>query len=128
MITALRSPELRYPSAFPWVLLGFGGAAAGLMALAVTLTLLHGTGPWGFPGYYPVFWPLFPLGFFLLFATFFLVLRWRWGGWGWARWGYAACGPLGARETLELRFARGEISPEEFRERLEALQATVHLR
>jgi hypothetical protein len=71
------------------------------------------------------FWWIFPA----LFVTFFLVRALFW-----PRWGYGWCGPYGyaygyapppppldAREELRQRLARGDITPEEYEKRREAL-------
>lgn len=61
------------------------------------------------------FWPVFPLGFFLVVALLAFGLRWGfWGRW----WGYPGRGGSApsASEVLRLRFARGEIGAEQFRQ------------
>ncbi len=95
---------------------------AALALLAAVLTfwavsfLVHGSsggGPWT-P--FPVFWPLFPLGFLLVVALLFVAWRWSWRG-TWARghpWGAGSIGPT-AREVLRTRYARGEITADQFR-------------
>ncbi len=66
---------------------------------------------------YPFFgWYFFPFGFFFIFFIVFFVARvifWPWGwGWGWRRrYGY---GYGDAHEILRQRYARGEISKEQF--------------
>ena len=80
------------------------------MITAATEALAHssnwGPGPW---------WPIFPL-FWLLFwgVVIFAVFRFRRGG-RWAR-GYSA------EDVLAERYARGEISVDEYRERLGVLK------
>jgi putative membrane protein len=63
---------------------------------------------------YPYFaWGFFPFGFifFLIFIFFiFRVAFWGWGG-GWGR-GYYRYGD--AREILRQRYARGEITKDQF--------------
>jgi putative membrane protein len=73
-------------------------------------------GPWRWGGgpWFP-FFPLIPLFWLLLIGGLVFAL---------VRWGRPH-GPTGlerAREILAERFARGEISPNEYRERLEALR------
>ena len=77
-------------------------------AALVTLAGGGGAGPW---------WPLFPLLWFALFAgaLFFFGARWRRG---WARFDPRAA----AEGALAERYARGEISIDEYRERLAVLQ------
>jgi putative membrane protein len=67
-----------------------------------------GPGPW---------WPIFPL-FWLLFigVLIFVVFRFRRGG---GRWHQAQS----AEGVLAERYARGEISVEEYRERLNVLKS-----
>src|SRR5579862_8770567 len=94
-----------------------------LVILGVTVTLLgwvHAVPPgYGPTGY---FWPLAPLGFFLFVFAGFLLLRWAtWGGRGWA--GGARGNSVSAREMLRWRFARGELSSEQFREMSRELDA-----
>lgn len=69
----------------------------------------------------PIFWPFFPFGIFLLlFVVLFAVRAAMWGrggprgyGWGPGRgWG----GPGSARQILRMRYARGEITSEQFQQ------------
>jgi putative membrane protein len=68
---------------------------------------------------YPFFgWFFFPFGFFFIFFLIFFVGRlifWPWGwGWGWRRrYGYGY-GYSEAHEILRQRYARGEITKEQF--------------
>jgi uncharacterized membrane protein len=80
------------------------GAAA--VVLALFTWAVRGE-PGGAPSPYPFFWPVFPFGFFLLFAGL-VALRWGWGG------RYVRYGRYSAIEWLELRYARGEVDREEF--------------
>ena len=64
-------------------------------------------------------WPLVPLFWFLLFFVFFRFFFWR-GRRG--PWGYGYRGP-DARAILAERYARGEITHAEYRERLGNLEA-----
>ncbi len=78
----------------------------------------------------PGWWIVFaPLGWLLVIGTLFVVLRlflFRGGRWG-AGWG---CGPGGGRyggrmsaaDVLERRFAEGELSADDYRERRAILQ------
>jgi putative membrane protein len=69
---------------------------------------------WNGPGWWVIF---FPLGWFLVIAA--LILLFRRGRWGWGCGpGYAGSArPLSASEVLERRFAEGDLSAEEFRQR-----------
>jgi uncharacterized membrane protein len=91
---------------FPWAFLA--GIALLLLVTSAVGWLPH-PGP---NGPYPVFWPLFPIGFFLLFALLFLLFRA--GRWGTGPWGNCY-GPEAdiAHGILRERCARGEISAEE---------------
>jgi putative membrane protein len=66
-------------------------------------------------------WFLFiPLFWLLLFFFFARVFFWRRGPWGWS---YGGGRPrTDPREILAERYARGEISHEEYRERLSNLE------
>lgn len=80
--------------------------------------------PGGPPGSAPVpfFWPLFPLGFLVLVLVGFFLFRWAlWGGRGWP--GHGRWGPLSAREVLRWRYARGELTTEQFRQMSRELDA-----
>jgi putative membrane protein len=71
----------------------------------------------GHHGWFLLF-PLFWLLVLFLFARFFFF--WRRGRWGWANGGREP--RTDPREILAERYARGEISPEEYRERLANLE------
>lgn len=77
---------------------------------AATEVLAHGA-DWG----YGPWWPIFPLFWILVWGVvIFAVFRFRRGG----RWrpGHSA------EDVLAERYARGEISVEEYRERLNVLK------
>jgi putative membrane protein len=65
------------------------------------------------------FWPLVPLFWLLLFFLFVRLFFWRGRRGPWAR--YAGHVP-DARAILAERYARGEISYDEYRERLGHLE------
>ena len=70
----------------------------------------HGAG-WGPGGW----WPIFPLFWVLLWgAVFFALFRFRRG--------YASHRGHSAEDVLAERYARGEITVEEYRERLSVLK------
>ncbi len=62
-------------------------------------------------------WPFFGFGWIfipLFFIVIFFAFRWLfWGGWGWRRGWYGGYYDP-ALETLRERFARGEITKEQF--------------
>jgi putative membrane protein len=96
----------------PWVLLG------GVLLL-VAAAWWVGAGTVG-GARVPFFWPLVPLGFFLVVVGFLLALRFAAGRWGWGGPRYWS-GASSAEEILRERYARGEISEAEYRERLRVL-------
>ena len=68
---------------------------------------------------YPAFggWFFFPFGFIFFFIIVFLVFRFLfWGLWGWGSWGRRRYwyGYGDAREILRQRYAKGEITKEQF--------------
>lgn len=87
--------------------------AAGIVVAIVLRALYPGAGGDGGFSFAPFY--LFPLGFFLLFLFLFGFRWWfRPWGWGWG-WGY----PYGryhggAMEILRERYARGELTKEQF--------------
>jgi putative membrane protein len=93
------------------------------------LTMLTSTPPladWDGPGWWIVF---VPLGWFLVIlalALLFRVFLFRRGGWG-PGWGAGPGGPryggrMSAAEVLERRFAEGELTADEYRERRAVLE------
>ena len=62
------------------------------------------------------FWPIFPLFWVLFFVGLFIFLGRR------AR--YWKCGPGSGEGVLAERYARGEISEDEYRSRLGVLRAS----
>lgn len=98
-----------------WIWLPFL-VAAGSVALFVGGWLFFGSpGPASANG--PVYW-WFPLGWFFLIPVFFLVffgLRWFfWGWWGWHGGLYQGARYDPAVEALRERFAKGEITREQY--------------
>jgi uncharacterized membrane protein len=74
-------------------------------------------------------WILAPLGWFLVIATFFVFIRFLvfrrrgWGGpWAYGPGGSWRGGRISAGEILERRFAEGELSATEYRERRKVLE------
>ena len=97
--------------------------AVAFFATVIGLSLYyHGTSPayYGPPFFYG-WWGFFP-GFFIIPVIFlaFFAFRWIfWGGWGWGRY-YGNEDP--AIETLKQRYARGEISKEQFEQMAKDLE------
>jgi putative membrane protein len=101
----------------------FGWIVIGLLALFVVGSLAlwgiglatgHAVIPF-FTTPYPYFF-FFPLGFiFFLIFIFFIVRLVFWGSWGWRGGGYRRYYYGGdAKEILRQRYARGEITKEQF--------------
>jgi putative membrane protein len=78
-----------------------------------------------YPGLW-IGWPLFGVGWILIplfFFGVFFALRWFfWGGWGWGRGWYGRYYDDPAIEVLRERFARGEITKEQFERMARDLQ------
>ncbi|MGI0132991.1 MAG: SHOCT domain-containing protein [Thermoplasmata archaeon] len=115
-----------HPGGWPWFLLPLVVVVV-VVAVVATLALVAWfgggptVGPWA--SGYPAFWPIFPLGLFLLLFVGFVTLRFALGGSTWGgRWGW----PLtwDAHEILRERFARGEITSDELRQMRKALDET----
>jgi putative membrane protein len=110
-----------------WIL---GGLAIVLLtAILVVPFFVHLTGPYPFfLGYYPgPFWFFFPFGFFAVIFLFFVVSRWLFWGWGWGgghgrgywrRYQYYG----GAAQILKERYARGELTKEQFDQMMKDIQ------
>lgn len=83
-----------------------------ILFLAFFVHALVWTGPYFA---YPFFF--FPLGFFVFLIVAFVVFRlifWGWG-WGWrGGYGHGGWGYGNAKEILRRRYARGEITKEQF--------------
>jgi putative membrane protein len=107
---------------FVWPFIGFL-VIIGLV-LAASLVAYAFRGPGGF-----FFFPFgFGWAFFFLFFLFFWGMRW-WGGWGWGwRWyGRPYGGPYGwhqddAHQILRARYARGEITKDQFEQMMRDLE------
>ena len=77
------------------------------------------TPPATYNGYPMGDWFFWPFGILIFFVFIFLITRfifWGWWGWGWRRrYGYGSGYGYGdAHEILRQRYARGEISKEQF--------------
>jgi putative membrane protein len=117
-----------------WILIPVLAVFAIAAALTGLYLYFHNTSP---PTYYygPRFgwwfgWPFFGFGWFfipLLFFLIFFVLRWIfWGGCGWARgcWYYHQYYDP-ALEILRERFAKGEITKEQFDDMVRNLRGNL---
>ncbi len=101
----------------------FAGIFA-VLAIGLLAGLFFAFGHFG-PGYY-YGWPFFfPFGFFLFVIGIFFVFRlalWGWGGgWGYYRGSWRYNDP-DALEILGQRYARGEISKEQYEQMRSDLQ------
>ena len=108
---------------FGWWLLPLALVSSVVIAGLVAVGL--GWHWWGAPGYGPVpfLWPIFPLSLFLVVFTVFFVFRWAvWGGRGWTGHGHGDTLPAG--EVLRLRYARGELTTEQFRQMSHELESS----
>lgn len=106
-----------------WAYLPIVAAVAAIAALGLVAWWWGGSGAGpvgGFP--YPFFWPLVPLGFFLVLLLVFSFARFAF--WGWHGGGAGRYGP-DAREILRVRFARGEISRDQLRQMLRDLNEST---
>jgi putative membrane protein len=83
------------------------------MVTTAALTLANHAHEWGPGGW----WPVFPLFWLLLWGVLiFALFRFR-GRWGWRH-------GASAESVLAERYARGEISEDEYKERLNVLKST----
>jgi putative membrane protein len=77
-----------------------------------------------YPGHAGFYWfPLIPLLFFSFWIFVLFIIR----PWAWRRRGWGPHGPWSASRSAETvlaeRYARGEVTEEEYRARLEVLRA-----
>lgn len=89
-----------------------------LLLIGLFISPLFFTAPAMRPyGYYYYSRPFFffPLGFLIFIFLIFLVARWFFWGWGWRRGYYRGYAHhVDATEILKQRYARGEITKEQF--------------
>ncbi len=126
MNTALDEKKSHRRTAFGWGIFG-------LLALVLVVSLVFWSTTAFFApmpmGYYPAyrFFPfgfiLFPFGFLFFLFFIFFIFRFLFGGWGWRHyrgyghyWGDAA-------EILRQRYARGEITKDQFEQMMRDLEA-----
>jgi putative membrane protein len=106
------SSQQRRERGMPWIYgaVAIGGTVAVLAAIIVTVSLLR---PTWFSGGSP--YPWFPFFWFFPFIGFLIVIflvKWSfWGrGWGSSDWRYYG----GVERILEERYARGELTKDQF--------------
>ena len=106
--------------AFAWPVIGF------LVVIGLVIAASLVAYAFRRPGSGFVFFPFFGFGwvFFLLFFLFFWGMRW-WGGWGWGwysrggrYWRYGD----DAHAILRTRYARGEITKDQFDQMMRDLE------
>ena len=85
--------------------------------LTTSVVLLHAAG-WGNDE--PWFW-IWRLGMFIFWIFLFFLFFWVFRRWSWG-WRHEISGTERARGILAERFARGEISAEEYHQRLDQLK------
>ena len=101
----------------------FGWVVLALLLVAV-LVFVGAMATGGYYGMMPVYngypypgWFFFPFGFLFFFIFIFFIARvffWGFGGWGWRRRYWYGYGYGDAHEILRQRYARGEITKEQF--------------
>jgi putative membrane protein len=113
----------RGPGVFGWVML----------ALVVLFIAWVFVGPFFYGGAYPMGmpyygaypfggWFFFPFGFIFFFFIIFFAFRFVFRPWGWGGYGYRGWGHYGDPvDILKRRYARGEITKEQFDQMLRDL-------
>jgi putative membrane protein len=109
---------------FRWIFLVPVIALVAIAATAIGLSAYyHPVAPSGAPYYW---WPFFGFGWFFIIPVIFLVFfgfrLFFWEAWGWGYWGRYGRYHDSALETLRERFARGEITKEQFDEMARTLE------
>jgi len=110
----------------------FGWAILGVVVIAILAIVIgfatHAFYPYpmtAMPYYYGGWWFFFPFGFIFFIFFIFLVSRlvfWSWGGWGFRRAYWYRNGYGDAREILRQRYARGEITKDQFDQMMRDLE------
>ncbi len=111
----------RPPRLWPWLLIPIVAIAAVLTIAVVSFLAAGRVGPWPWWGFFPWF-PFVGVWFFLGLLFLFGIFRWSGGLWGWGYEAYRGRGD-GSASILRERYARGEISREQFDEMRRALDA-----
>lgn len=114
---------MRHPGRL--LLWGFIGFLAVIGTMAAISLIIFRPAP---VGYYPFAWGFFPFGFFFAFfwiIAIFWILRWIFRPWRWGYsrryWGYWGYGDR-AYYILRERYARGEITKDQFDQMMRELQ------
>jgi len=107
-----------------WIFVPALIAIGAIAVLAVASIYFYRSSP-PTSGYFP-WYGWFPFGWFFFIPVIFLVFfafRWfLWGGWGWGHGWYYRQYSDPAMETLKQRFARGEITKEQFEQMAKDLE------
>ncbi len=113
-----------------WVGWVVGGLVVALLIGVLVFPSFWGPTMMGPYGYYPRGWFFFPFGFLIFFFVIFIVARTLFWGWGWGWRGGYGRGYWGRRgywgdaeEILRQRYARGEISKDQFDQMMRDLKA-----
>jgi len=127
MNTSVENRRFRTRSPFGWGVV----ALVAILAILIVSGLAFGAAraasspaAVGYPyyGFFPFGFVFFPFGFIFFFFIVFFVFRlfWGWGGWGRYRWyGYYRGEPA---EIVKERYARGEITKEQFEQMMRDLE------
>jgi uncharacterized membrane protein len=115
--------HLRARKTFAWVIAAIAVVAV-IALIAALVTRSYPYSPTMQYYGYPFFgWWFFPFGFILFFLFIFFIGRlifWGGGGWGWRRGYYYHYGD--AREILRQRYARSEITKDQFDQMMRDLE------
>ncbi len=106
----------RPPRLWPWILIPIVAVVAVVSFATVVFLTFGGAGPYPWPWW--GFFPWFPfVGIWIFFGFLFLFGVFRWGAGPWA-WGYGwdRRNRDDSRTILRERYARGEITREQFDE------------
>ncbi len=104
----------RPPRIWPWVLLPVVAVIAAISIAVVGFLTVGRAGPWPWWGFFPWF-PFVGIGIVFGFLFLFSALRWSWGPWCGYDGGYRGYEDQ-SRAILRERYARGEVTREQFDE------------